>query len=282
MMRVLFCGGSAKAPSWEMRGVQIASTRKNWTAKSAPTSDDIREHDIIVVVKRFSPGLVRRLREQKKIVIWDALDFWPQPQDGDFILPQTHRAAIDLAKPQLTRLKPDYIIAANKQMMRDLDDLAPAHCIYHHSRLDARHVALGKTFYYDGCAKHAQRWLSVITPVAKAHGWDVKEGAPQDGAGALLALRHYNSGQWLAHRWKSNVKAANAIMYGLPLLGMPENGYLETLPQGWGVYFKTDQEAKEAIGRFCANPTIVRGMPAHQYTLENAALEYERFFKAIT
>lgn len=282
MMRVLFCGGSPKAPSWLMRGVQISQQRDTWQAVNKPTQADINRADVIVVVKRFDPALCNLLRASKKPVVWDALDFWPQPQDYPVILPQNVTAALHMTKPFLRKLKPDHVICANKRMERDLADLINTRCIYHHARLDARHVELGQTFYYDGCEKHALRWLDVIRKAAAPHGWEVKCGAPRNGAGALLAVRDYNSGQWIAHRWKSNVKASNAIMHGLPLLGQPENGYMETLPDEWGVYFQTDCEAREVIGRFCNNPIIVRGREAPRYTVQKAADDYEAFLKEIS
>lgn len=280
-MRVLFCGGSPKAPSWLMRGVQIAQQRDTWQAISKPTQIDINRADIIVVVKRFDAALCNALRASGKPIVWDALDFWPQPEGGDVILPQNVTAAIHMIKPYLRKLRPDHVICANKRMERDVADLLNTRCIYHHARLDARHVELGQTIYYDGCEKHAVKWLQTVREAAAPYGWDVKFGAPKNGAGALLAVRDCNHGTWIAHRWKSNVKAANAIMHGLPLLGNPENGYLETMPDGWADYFQTECEAREVISRFCQHPIIVRGKSAPRYTVQKAADDYEAFFKEI-
>jgi glycosyltransferase involved in cell wall biosynthesis len=184
-----------------------------------------------------------------------------------------------MTRDNIRRLRPDCVIAANKRMAQDLMNITRARCIYHHARLDAKPLELGRTLYYDGCEKHASYWLDVIRAVAVNYGWNVKCGKPENGAGGLLALRDYNTGLWLANRWKSNVKAANAIAYGLPLLGQPETGYLETLPDGWAVYFQNDSEARAAVARFCQNPVNVRGMNAEKYTAERAANDYEKLFE---
>lgn len=275
MNRVLFCGGSPKAPSWAMRGVQIASAHPLWVAINQPTQNDIAQADLVVVVKRIHPEIAAMLNDSGKPVVWDALDFWPQGCDA--LLPQTVAAARALAARASRRLKLAGIIAANRQMASDLIGVAPlVECIYHHARLDARPLPLGNVIYYDGCEKHARSWLPLVAAQLDRHGWQLAEGKPLAGAGGLLAARDESAGSWIARRWKSQVKGANALAYGLPLLAQRENGYREFMPEGTAVWFDTDCEFKEAIGRFCAAPPYIR--PCKPFTLLDAAKEYAAFF----
>lgn len=283
-MKVLFCGGSAKAPSWAMRGIQIASTRPNWMAKNHPLADDIAAADIFVVVKRPPLGLLAELRRTGKPIVWDALDFWSQQPDAP--VPQNKKDALEMAADYIRMVRPRGLIAANKAMANDLRMMAPAVThIYHHARLTAAPITgAGRTVvFYDGDLKHAQQIMHAAARFLKPHGWTLETGAPDHRAAALLAGRDHDQRQWLARRWKSNVKAANAIAYGLPVLAHPEQGALETLPEQLAIWFDGDIELKEAIDRLCTNTTPLppSAEEVAATTLQAAAQAYEQFFETL-
>lgn len=273
-MHVLFCGGNPKAPSWQMRGVQIASCDPNWLAVNEPSDTEIAAADVVVVVKRFKDKLIKRLRKPGKKIVWDALDFWPQNAGAD--LPQDLPGAIMLARGFYDRIRPDAVICANQQMAEDFRQFTPhARHIYHHARLDAAPLPFGKVAWYDGCEKHAEQMLIEAEEALRDKGWQLAIGKPEGKAGMLLGFRDQNQGTWLADRWKSNVKAANAIAYNLPLVAGDENGYTETI--GRHNIF---------LGIGAAIHAIENG-GAHDYsecestTLQHAYEEYKTFLELV-
>lgn len=283
-MRALFCGGSEKSGSWAMRAVQIAAQRADWKAVSAPSREEIAAADVIVAVKRVKPGLANLLRTCGRPVIWDALDFWKQPDDAKGV--HTVAQAVTLAKPHIEALQPRAIIAANRTMAIDLMGRADVvACIHHHYRLDAVPVS-GDVLTYDGAQSYLGGWASEAAANMREIGWGFRLGQPDAFTGALFAVRGGEHGSWLAQRWKSNVKAANAIGYGVPLLAWPEHAYLETLPDTLGLWFDSaesltiaaHQLRHEAVRRRAAESAEkLRPM----FSVQAAAAEYEALFRRL-
>lgn len=268
-MRVLFCGGSSKSGSWAMRGIQIASTHDDWIAVAEPTVYDIADADIVVVVKRINGDLIKKIKEAGKPLVYDMLDFWVQKHGVK--IPDNLPDAIMLAKNQIAKIQPDAIIAANECMANDLRSCAPTvQHIYHHYRLDAAPVKGGDVIYYDGSIKHAEGWLKKLQKIAK-----VKIGVPQDDALALFSARDGQA--WLPNRWKSNVKAANAIGYGLPLITHPDNGAMETEVEGF--FFSNESELHDAVNQ--TKKVGYSDFVREKYSLASAGKNYERFFHAL-
>lgn len=287
-MRVLFCGGNPKAPSWEMRARQI-SAHAGWRGKGVinePTPAEIAGHDVIVVVKRIKKELTARLADCGKPIIWDALDFWPQNKETP--VPNNVDDARRMAAAYCAPLAPRAIIAANQQMAHDLQGMAPVvRHIYHHARLDARPCSFAKIAYYDGSENHAQGLMPIIARELKDRGWEFRIGAPGAEGGALIAMRDPAPSSWLARRWKSNVKAANAIAYRLPMVAQSERGYTETMPddtvawadQWWHIGNALDwiarpegwREAQAAYERYDCG----------QFTLPIITKQYNAIFEAV-
>lgn len=229
-MRVLFCGGSPSAASWQMRAVQIAQNDLDWQAISDPSQYDIEKAEAVVLVKRSPASVIEKLKpyQYKKPIIWDALDFWPQ--GVEMKLPQTPEEATTL----LEKSRPDIdlagLICANRTMAEDCYGITPSTTwIYHQARLDAAPLPFGKVAYYDGAVKHATEGLTKAAVILGRKGWELRVGKPEGKAGIMLAIRDESCRSYLAWRWKSNVKAANALACRLPIFSTHERGALETL-----------------------------------------------------
>jgi hypothetical protein len=268
-----------------MRGRQIASTNPDWHAVNVPTDEEIQQADVVVVVKRIPDDLAMRLRMVKKHIVWDALDFWPQ--DGVTPAPQTVEDAKELARATCKLLRPTAIIAANRQMALDLHGLTKqvAH-IYHHARLDAAPLQYAEVAYYDGSLKHAERWAGVIQAEFQKRGWFFVNSKPDRVGGVIVAVRDDTPASWISRRWKSNVKAANAMAYGALFMAQPEHGYIETMG-GSAVYFSSDADIREAV-RLATSRMLFdvvreeyKKMDSAPYTLAGAAAEYQRFFEGL-
>lgn len=272
-MKVLFCGGSERSGSWQMRGVQIAQGG-GWDAISSPSLEQVKAADIIVAVKRMKGNLADMLRGSGKPIVWDALDFWKQPEESTTDNLEDAKA---LAAPHIERLAPALIIGANKQMA---DDLGGA-CIYHHARLDAVRGA-GKEITYDGHARYIE---GLHVPFAKV-GWTFKAGQPSKETGAILSARCGADGGWLARRWKSNVKAANAIACGVPFISEPDQAYLETVPSEMALWFETQEELNGKIEQL-VTPSFLQGAKdaalqvSNTTTLAYAVNQYREVFKSL-
>lgn len=246
MTRVLFCGGSPYAGSWQMRAEQIAACRPDWLAVNTPTLEQIEAAEAIVVVKRAKPGLANLLRGSGKALVWDALDFWQQPEDG--LKVQNTADAQALVVSWCEMLRPRAIIAATQAMAEDLRGFAEqVVCIYHHARLNTIIRPPGNVLHYDGMARYLGGWGALAELATMRIGWRFDIAPPDVDAGALLAVRDGAHGSWLARRWKSNVKAVNAIALGLPFIAWPDAAYLETVPEGLGLWFTNETEFYEQV-----------------------------------
>lgn len=272
-MKVLFCGGSEKSGSWQMRGVQIAAGG-GWEAVNSPSLAQIKAADIIVAVKRVKGNLADMIRGSGKPVIWDALDFWKQPEESEI---DTLEKALHITQPHIDKLKPSVILCANQQMADDLGGV----CIYHHARINAV-VGFGKDIVYDGHPRYADG----LTVNACKIGWRYRAGWPDKDTGALLSVRMGKDGGWLARRWKSNVKAANAIACGVPFIAEPDQAYLETVPDNMALWFETQEELDEKIVRL-ADQRFIQGARRaadtehHKTTIRQAVSEYQKLFRQL-
>lgn len=284
-MRALFCGGSPKSGSWQIRAVQIADMRHDWLAVSDPTKEQIDAAEVIVAIKRVKPELCETLRKSGKPVIWDALDFWRQPVDAIGV--DTVEQARALAWPWVQRLKPRCIIAANQAMAGDLDGMAEhVTTIYHHWRPDLS-PCMGRHITYEGAPAYLGKWRDTVTEASTSISWGLHYGLAADGiTGAILAARDGEHGSWLARRWKSNVKAANAIGACVPLIAWPEDAYVETMPIPAAWFFETDDQLFEVIGHLSDGDMLGGAFSACAkmrdiYSIERIAGQYEKLFASL-
>lgn len=268
-MKVLFCGGSPRSGSWAMRGEQIARAG-GWKAHNNPTDEQIAECDIAVIVKKSPSELVDRIHAAKKTLVYDILDFWPQKEEQ----PKDLADGMLLAKKQISKIRPHAIIAANKCMANDLRGCADVViAIYHHYRLDAHPARGGNVIYYDGFLGHLGKWGAALDYVARQHGYKFAVGQPKDDAAALFSARDNN----LAIRWKSNVKAANAHGYAIPLITRPENGVLETHP--YALLYDTTEDLEHCVLSIVDAPIDM--VMRQKYSLQSVVKDYLEFFKCL-
>ena len=268
-----------------MRGEQIAAQRQEWTAENNPNRDQIENSDVVVIVKRASAELVNLLRRCDKPVIWDALDFWSQPYEAlevDSIV-----AARAIAQGRVDRLKPVAIITPNRIMESDLRGMADiVSCVYHHYDPALTISKGGEAVVYEGDPRFPQEWLQIASRILSGIGWKLLCSRPPENTGALFAVRAGEHGSWLARRWKSNVKAANAIALGVPLLAWPEDSYTETLPAEIGYWFSGSEQLKKQIARLSIKENLIAASKAAEkirplYSVAHCAAEYEKLFEKV-
>lgn len=250
-----------------MRGEQIAA-HCGWVSATVPTDEQLNNANIIVIVKRFTSDLIKRI-PKKKIIVYDILDFWNQKVAP----PRDLGEAFSLANARIDIIKPRAIIAANKLMANDLRFSAKkVTSIYHHYRLNARPLNRGNVIYYDGDIKHLGQWEENAKKVFSKHGYEFKVGVPEDGAAAYFSARD----SWLSIRWKSNVKAANAIGFAIPLLTRPEQGAVETHPNA--LYYNNLHDLEVAVEEL--KQTKSPGL-REQFSIDAIAYQYKNFFNSL-
>lgn len=222
-MKILTTGKGGKAGSWEVRGVQLGSRVGDVIPRASVS--DMRKYDVVVAVKRLSPGLIGELQRSGIPWIWDLVDFYPQPTCTKWDRSQ----AIKWARHQIQSASPDSVIYPNDRMAQDIG--IPGTVVYHHAR-PALHVRPVKhkveVVGYEGDRRYLGPWRKYIQRECRARGWVFEEGLTPDNYDIVVAFRGPDFGGYTQRNWKSNVKLANAQGAGVPFVGQPDPGYLET------------------------------------------------------
>lgn len=221
-MKILITG-KGKSGSWRIRGEQLG--RHVGTVKPNATEEDCKNADVVVVAKRF--GLfANHYYKINKPIIWDLIDFYPQPECGQW----SREFAIDWVRDQILKFKPAGVIYANRRMMHDVG--MPGIWIPHHCRPDTvinpireKVQAVG----YEGSEKYLGRWGPLLEAECRRRGWQfVCNDRPVGMMDIVVAFRDAQFNGYVQRHWKSNVKLANAHGAGTPFVGPREDGYLET------------------------------------------------------
>lgn len=290
-MRLLFISDKP-AGSFVMRGQQIAACRKDWHAVLAPSRHDLAGADAVVIVKRVALDTLAMIRETGLPIVYDPLDFWPQPKAWWRLSSRAQRIgsrdeAAMLFRDHFATYAPDLILSVTQKMADDLSVLGyPTATIYHHAdpRLsDAESYARerdgqAKALLYFGNRAYLREWRAIIDDAAKSAGARFMTLDPSKGgfarppaANAMIAVRGGRDGCWISRSWKSNVKAATAAQLGLPLIAWPEAAYRETAPEAY--WFEDRASLRTAV----AEAMSAEARPVqHRFTAETAADAYER------
>lgn len=286
--RVLFTashGGGA----WNIRGEDIASTRRNWKAKREISTAEISEYDIVVVVKHGDQKLFDAVRSAGKKVVFDVIDGWLQPEEG---LANTNLAmALELFRKKWQSLAADAFVFPTAQMEADLRCLTPlATHIYHHFWPKFKPVVVRKKVKrigYQGDDRFLGSWREIMMEICSKRGIEFCVN-PRfvRSMDIMFAARGGEHDSFLANRYKSNVKLANCFAMGLPCLaGQKEAAYHET-DNGYVSFFSDSKELAEKVDYLLDYDVRTRihnefVMSSQQYSLKSISLIYEEFFDKV-
>lgn len=277
-MRVLFTGRGTSG-SWQCRGVQLGG--EIGTVKAKATIEDMREHDLIVLVKRPAPGQIDAIHKSGKPWVWDVVDFYPQPQCTGW----SRDKAINWVRAQIDAFKPQGVIWANERMATDCGGQVADVVLYHHARpgLAVRGVkGPVRVVGYEGSPRYLGRWQKPIEKACKARGMTFKPDGRTDQYDVCVAFRDDTVNGYVQRHWKSNVKLANCHGAGVPFIGYPESGYLETAAGG-----EVWCDSLEKIGDCLDSLTLDKRIEISQvfqratYTLERAAADLRVFLNGL-
>jgi hypothetical protein len=289
--KVLFTGPNT-AGSWTMRGEQVSSTRRGWEARQTLGRRDWHEFDIFVFVKRPDIDVMKRLHALGKLVVYDVIDSWKQPEEG--LRVHTPAEARALFAQKWRGMPVDGFIFANAAMHGDLTSVCkvPTTYIYHHYRSEyetppgavAEKVT---TVGYEGNVGFLGPWQAAIAEACGLRGWNF-EINPVDitKVDIGIAVRGGEHDSFLANRYKSNVKLANFIGAGIPcIVGDKERSYHET-DEGSVRFFQTPAQLARhldalvpALARQVVRDRFIKAR--ERYQLSTISEQYEAFFRGL-
>lgn len=276
-MKILITS-STRSGAWQIRGVQLGSALDaRVRVRLSPLPDDVEWADIVVIVKRAQPSLLKALKGAKKIV-WDTVDFWKQPTMNFFtreeIITEFHREAY--------RINPDAVICATEKMR---EDCGADFALYHHHRPDIQKAVVNqdiKRIGYDGNIQFLGHWRDYIERECRLRGWEFVHTDQIHTCDAVVAFRGGKFDGYAPHCWKSNVKLANAQGAGVPIICNSAMGYLET-DKGGVLYCDNPKELGFALDKLTyayrkrAHGELLRSA----YTVDQAAYHYKAFLDGL-
>lgn len=281
--------GLSKMGSWKIRAQQIAQARPTWTSTDKMTPGAILDHDVFCAIKRPFRSRLRLLQRMGKVVLYDVLDCWRQPEDG--LLCTDMDKVLRWFEGYFADLPVDGVIFPNRTMMADLGHLVPNPiCIYHHywpgmEPIEVREKA--QVVGYQGEATYLGPWRQVLENACQKLGLRFVANPPDLRSIDIgIAARGGEHASLMSHRYKSNVKLANFYGAAIPcIVNTAEESYRET-DDGEVRFFTTGAELEERLAELVSYETrlrIHRSFLAtrRQYTLEVMADRYEAYFRDV-
>lgn len=286
-VRALFTSRSS-AGAWQIRGQQVAAMRTNWVALNEPSKADIAACDVLCVVKKPDPRVLEAARRLDKVVVFDIVDSWAQPDDG--LRCTSLASARALFQRAWAAIGADGYVFPTHCMARDLGALVRSGVtIYHHHwpQITPNPVReTVRTVGYEGadylgpwqplfelaCAKRGLRF------VANPHDYNELD--------IVVLARGGIHGNFLAHRYKSNVKLANAYGAGIPALVHVDEMSAHDTDCGDVLFFSDRPGSFERqLDRLCASHALRRAIHqrfrshAARFSVQRAAASFEAFFQ---
>lgn len=280
-MKLLFTGKGG-AGSWTVRGEQLGAAI-GAAVKPMATVRDVRDADLVVVVKRTPPELLAAIRAARRRWVLDVVDFYPQPLAASW----SRSEAIGWVRAKIRELQPDAVIWPNARMAQDCDVDLPSMVLYHHHRPGIAENPIREKVQvigYEGAPAYLAQWRPVLEQECARRGWKFVVN-PQKLADLDIVVA-FRGGEWDGYApsmWKSNVKLANAQGSGTPFVGEYEEGYFET--RSGGEYFTNDHagvvEAFDYLACSKERGRAAEKMRMKAYPVQRAAEDLREFLHAL-
>jgi hypothetical protein len=288
-VNILFTSRSS-AGAWQIRGQQIAAMRNNWKAANKPSDEDLEQSDLICIVKKPDPHVIKRARQMGKSIVFDIVDSWPQPEDG--MKCADANQARKLFSPSWQEINVDGYIFPTQHMQDDLGALVQEKVtIYHHYWPQIQRNPIRKrvaVIGYEG-ADYLGDWLPRIEKACVERGIQfIANPSNYIDLDIVILARGGQHGNFLARHYKSNVKLANAYGSGTPALAHFEEMSAHDTDTG-DVMFFTDQTGsfERQLDRLVNNYELRMYIhqkflfASSQFHIENITSQFEGFFLKI-
>lgn len=243
----------------------------------------MKRADLIVLVKRPSPGMVEDIRKSGKPWVWDIVDAYPQPECTAW----PKEKACAWVRQQIKALKPNAVIWPNRRMAEDCGGGERDLVLYHHHRPGIAHNPVRadiKSVGYEGSSKYLVRWGGHILKACQERGWDfhINTGVHADWD-ICLAFRDDEFNGYAQRHWKSNVKLANAHGSGTPFIGQREDGYLETRTdlEVWCEKPQLIGQVMDSMRSMAFRQRISKAFKHRAYSVEQAASDLSKWLETV-
>lgn len=273
-MRVLVTG-RGKSGSWVIRGEQLGSAIG---AVVQPNAGSVRGFDACIVVKRPRLELLDKAHQSKVPIIWDVVDSWPQPNGNYWSKAECLRWLAEEVKV----IKPAAIVAATQVMASDcLHFGVPVVSLPHHARPKQNVNPVRESVRvvgYEGGEQYLGHWKEIIERECKNRGWSfVVNPTSLADLDIVVAVRHQTG--YAPRHWKSNVKLANAMGSGTPIICNREAGYLENASgvEQFADYPEEFLDAIEYLAPLQIRSEISKKLLNAAPSLENFAVYYSKW-----
>lgn len=289
-LRVCFVGDGTSG-SWKMRAEQIASLRDSWDA--IPThrlrTCKIKDYDVICFVKRMNRDLAATARSMGKVVVYDIIDPWKQPDDER--MNNTLPRIFSFFHRLLAGLSVDGIIFPNQMMCDDYGYLRPnSTVIYHHYRPNIKPIEVKRQAQivgYEGRVDFLGHWRDAMSGLCESLGLRfVVNPSSMSNVDIGFAARSGKYGTRLSARYKSNVKLANMMGAGIPaVVNADEAAYQET-DDGNVRFFRNREELRESLTALLPYEVRLRIQQSflrhrERFSLANIVAQYEQYFQRL-
>jgi hypothetical protein len=256
--------------SWDVRGKQLGAAI-GARVSSNPSDADWQWADRVVLVKNHGAKFAADAHRRGLPIVWDALDFWRQPDDNR----SDERRAMALLQAQIKAIRPALVIGAT-QAMADA-----CHGVYlpHHARPGLMATATRERVAivaYEGNPLYLGKWYQILADQCKQRGWRfVVNPTSLIEADIIVAFRDGPWDGWICREWKSGVKLVNAMVAGRPVITQMSAAWRELNPVTCAIESVNGLSA--ALDRFSAQDERAKACEqprARALTLEQVAARY--------
>jgi len=278
-VRVLVTGRGTGG-SWTIRGQQLGEALG---ATIDPNANSVKGFDLAIVVKRPRADLLERLRHRGTPIVWDMVDFWPQPEGNNW----ERDVLMGWLRDEVNRVQPAALVAATKAMAKDCVEFnVPVLYLPHHARPDQLRNPIRKLVQavgYEGGPQYVAKWGPVLEEQCRRRGWRfVINPSSLDTLDIVVAVRDQKG--YAPRNWKSNVKLANAQSTGTPCVLAREQGYLEAAC-GAEEWADTVEELNDAFDKLLEQNTrqiVQRHLISAAPTIEGMATRYQAWLRQLS
>ena len=276
-VKILGTGKGGTSGSWAIRGQQLGQAI-GATVQPMATPSEIREADLVVVVKRTPAQLIKAIHDSGKPWVYDIVDAWPQ-YPGNCI---DQAFAVHWLQRTIRDLKPSAVVFGTERMQSDSGFKGPSIVLPHHSwqrYCDRAPVYREKlqALGYEGGIHYLGKWLPMLEAECQARGLRLVINGDMTQADIGIALR--DCGGYPARHWKPGTKLSNLHALGIPALCSPEDGY-KAVACGSEHWINTPQELGAALDALTDNDRRkAEGMAARNamLTLQSVAGVYREW-----
>lgn len=263
--------------SFAVRGQQLGRSL-GARVVTAPSRDDVQWADLVVLIKRAGRAWASLVHGVGKPIVWDALDFWAQPEQNAFSESESRA----LLQRELAVIRPTLMMGATEAMAAAGGGVyLPHHAWPGLTPVPARTRVT--TVGYQGTRKYLGRWWRIVTDECERRGWVFVVNPPDlRTCDLIVAFRDGRWDGWMCDEWKSGVKIVNAIAAGRPILAQPSAAMRDLQPLGSIV--QTPEELSQAFEAWTpqdARHQAVTSRAYEQYTQDAITARYRAVLQRV-